>query len=306
MPVTGNETLQHEFEQSIMALAQQKLSVLGPYCSRGTVHSTQKRYTNLAKIAAVQRTQRHAPTPQTSQTISNRWTVQEMWELNDWIDRFDDARSILTDLAGDFVTNFVAALNRVEDNVILSAMGGTATTGQTGTGTSALGSGSKVAKDLHEFDPDAGSGDVALTTYKLQKARALMGGANGNIDGVVEVALGWVQLMALVSDPRFASWFYNSQRPLEQGNGLQGTWMGYRFHVYEDSLVKTDSGSDELVYVWLDRAVRCDTAEAMFTRINEDDKHSYDLQVYASKMIGAVRRDDSLVIEIACDPTPTL
>lgn len=305
MPVTGNETLQEEFEQAIMLLAQQKQSVLGPYCSRGQVHSTQKRYTNLAKIAAVQRTQRHAPTSQTPQTISNRWTVQEMWELSDWIDRFDDARSILADLSGDFVTNFVAALNRVEDNVIISAMNGTATTGQTGTGTSALPAGSKVIISDHDFDPDAGSGDVALTTYKLQKARRIMGGANGNIDGFVEVGLGWNQFEALLSDPRFASWFYNSQRPLES-NPTQVTWHQYRFHIYEDSLVQTDSNSDELVNVWIDRAVRCDTAESLFTRIDEDKKHSYDLDVYASKMIGAVRRDDSLVIQIACDPTPTL
>ena len=306
MPVTGNEILQDQFEQSIMTLAQQKESVLAPYCSSGTVKSTQKRYSNLAKIEAVQRSQRHAPTSKTPQTLSNRWTVQEMWELSDWIDRMDDATSILTDLSGDFVTNFVAALNRVQDSVILSAMGGTATTGQTGTGTSALPSGSKVLVNDRDFDPDKGSGDVALTTYKLQFARRKMGGANGNIDGVTEVALGWNQLMALVSDPRFSSWFYNSQRPLESGTGLQGTWMGYRFHVVEDSLVQTDSSSDELVYVWLDRAVRCDTAEPLFSRITEDKDHSYDLDVYASTMRGAVRRDDSLVIQLACDPTPTL
>ena len=305
MPVTGNETLQQEFFQTIMTLAQQKASVLGPYCSRGNVHSTQKRYTNLAKIAAVQRIQRHSPTPQTSQALSNRWTVQEMWELSDWIDRFDDARSILTDLAGDFATNFVASLNRVEDSVIISAMNGSATTGQTGTGSSALPAGSKVIVSDHDFDPDAGSGDVALTTYKLQKARRIMGGANGNIDGFVEVGLGWNQFEALLSDVRFASWFYNSQRPLES-NPTQVTWHQYRFHIYEDSLVALDSNSDELVNVWIDRAVRCDTAEDLFTRVNEDKDHSFDTSVYASKMIGAVRRDDSLVIQIACDPTPTL
>lgn len=304
MPATQTELLQREFEQSILSLAQQRQSALGPYCSRGTVHSQQKRYSNLAKIAAVQRTQQHAPTPQTSQTLSNRWTVQEMWELGDWIDRFDDKRSILTDLSGDFLNNFVAALNRVEDNVILTAFGGTAVTGATGTGTSALPAGSKVLIDDHDFDPDKGTGDVALTTYKLQKARRLMGGASGNIEGIVEVALPWNQLMALVSDARFSSWFYNSERPLQ--NGLQGTWMGYRFHTYEDSLIPLDSSSDELVYVWIDRAVKCDTAENLFSRITEDKDHSYDTQVYASKMIGAVRRDDSLVIEIACDPTPTL
>ena len=301
MPVTGNETLQDEFEQSIMALAQQKKSVLGPYCSRGQTHGTQKRYTNLAKVEAVQRTQRHAPTSQTPQTLSNRWTVQEMWELSDWIDRFDDATSILTDLSSDFVTNFVAALNRVEDNVILSAMGGTATTGQTGTGTSALPSASKVVINDRDFDPSAGSADVALTTYKLQKARRLMGGSNGNIDGLVEVALGWNQYMALASDDRMSNFDYNAMRPLETGH--MGIWMGYRFHVIEDSLVKTDSADDELVYVWIDRAVRCDVAESLFSRIIEDKDHSFDLSVYASKMIGAVRRDDSLVIEIACHPT---
>lgn len=305
MPVTGYELLQDEFEQSILMLAQQKMSALGPYCSRGMVHSASKRYSNLAQVAAVQRTQRHAPTSKTPQTLSNRWTVQEMWELSDWIDRFDDARSILTDLAGDFVTNFVAALNRVEDSVILSAMGGTAVTGQTGTGTDNLPSDSKVAKDVHTYDPDAGSGDVALTTYKLQVARKKMGGAQGNIDGIVEVATPWNQLMALTSDPRFASWFYNPNRPLS-GDPKAGTFMDFRFHTYQDSLVPVDSSSDELVYAWVDRAVRVDTAENLFTRIQEDKDHSYDLEVYASKMIGAVRRDDSLVIEIACDPTPTL
>lgn len=303
MPVTGYELLQQEFEQSVNSLAQQKQSVLGPYVSRGMVHSNSKRYSNLAKVAAVQRTQRHSPTPETPQTLSNRWTVQQMWELRDWIDRQDDAESILTDLSGDFVTNFVAALNRTEDSVILSAMGGTAVTGQTGTGTSSLPNASKILVNDHAYDPDAGSADSALTVYKLQNARALMGGANGNIDGLVEVALGWNQLMALCSDTRFASWYNNSARPLQT---MDLSWMGYRFHVYEDSLVQTDSASDELVYVWIDRAVRLDTVENFFSRITEDKDHSYDLDVYASKTIGAVRRDDSLVIEIACDPTPTL
>jgi hypothetical protein len=303
MPVLGYELLQEQFEQSVLALAQQKESVLGPYVSRGTVHSASTRYSNLAKITAVQRTQRHAPTPNTEQTLSNRWTVQQMWELHGWIDRHDDQRSILTNLAGDFVNNFTAALNRVEDQIILTAMGGTAVTGQTGTGTAALPTASKVAVNDHSYDPDAGSADTALTVYKLQKARALMGGANGNIDGLVEVALGWNQLMALCSDTRFASWYNNSARPLETMNL---SWMGYRFHAYEDSLVRTNAGADELVYVWIDRAIRMDTIENLFTRITEDEDHSFDLDVYQSKTLGAVRRDDSLVIEIACDPTPTL
>ena len=305
MPDTQSELLQDEFEQSILLLAQQKDSVLAPYVSQGMTHARQRRYSNLAKIEAVQRTQRHAPTSHTPQTLSNRWTVQEMWELEDWIDRFDDARSILTDLAGDFVTNFVQALNRVKDKVIISALNDSVVTGQTGTGTASLGSGSKVVKDDHDFDPDAGSGDVALTTYKLQKARRLMGGANGNIDGFVEVGTGWNQFEALCSDPRFASWFYNSQRPLE-GNPTQVTWHQYRFHIYEDSLVTVDGSDDELVNVFIDRAVRLDIAEALFTRVIEDKDHSFDLSVYASEMVGATRRDDSLTIQIACDPTPTL
>lgn len=305
MPVTGNEVLQEEFNQSMLHLAQQMPSVLGPFVSRGTVQSVQKRYSTLAKTAAVRREQRHAPTPNTPQVLANRWTVQEMWELSDWIDRFDDARAILTDLSGDFLVNFVAALNRVQDSVIISAMNGSATTGQTGTGSSALPSGSKVLIDDHDFDPDAGSGDVALTTYKLQKARKIMGGAAGSIQGFVECGLGWNQFMALTSDVRFATWFYSSARPLE-GNPTQVNWMQYRFHIYEDSLQTVDSSSDELINVWIDRAIRVDTAEGLFSRIIEDKDHSFDTSVYASTMVGAVRKDDSLSIQIACDPTPTL
>lgn len=304
MPITGYEALQQEFEQSLLQLAQQKTSALGPYVSNGGTHALQKRYNNLAQVTAVQKVQRHAPTPETPSVLSSRWTVQQMWELNDWIDRFDDVRSIVTDLSGDFLSNFVNALNRVEDAVVLTALGGTVQTGQTGTGTATLPAAQKITIADHSFDPDAGTSNSSLTVYKLQNAKKKIAGSMGNIDGLVEVALGWNQLMSLASDARFASWFYNDKRPLETGN-FTGIWMGMRFHTYQDSLVKVDGSSNELVYMWIDRAIRLDFAEKLFSRITEDKDHSYDTQVYASTMLGAGRRDDALVAEIACNPTYT-
>jgi len=310
MPVTGNEALQQEFHQNFLQLSQQMQSAMMAAASTGETHAKQKRYTNLGKATAVKKSQRHEPTPYTPVALSNAWTVQEMWQLTEWIDRFDDARSILGNLTGELLMSFVSAINRTIDQVGLTALGGAVTSGETGGSTTALPAGQKVAVNSHAFDPQLGSGDVGLTVYKLFNAAKIIGGAGGSFDGVYQVVLPWSQMFALASDSRFSSWLFNDKRPIGSGQ-FKGQWMNYVFHTYEDSLKSTafytlDSTADELVYVFAKETLQVDFAQRLFTRVGEDDQHSFDTQVYASTMVGAARRDPAKVVQIACDPTPNL
>ena len=310
MPATGNETLQQEFAQNILQLTQQMQSALIASVATDETHGKQKRYTNIAKVTATKKQQRHATTPNTPATLSNVWTTQEMWEAQDWIDRFDDARSILGNLTSELNISFVSALNRVIDAVALRSLGGPVTTGETGGSTVSIAAAQQIAVSSRKYDPKQGTGDVALTVYKLQQAAEKIGGAGGTFDGVYQVALPWSQLMSLASDARFASWLYNQNRPVGSGS-FRGQWMNYVFNTYEDSLKSTanytlDSSADELVYVYAREAVKLDFAERLFTRVIEDKDHSFDTDVYASTMVGGARRDLSKVIQIACDPTGLL
>ncbi len=88
-------------------------------------------------------------------------------------------------------------------------------------------------------------------------------------------------------------------------------WGNFRFHVFADDLLSTanytlDGSADELVYVHAREAVNCDFSESLVARVVEDKDHHFDTEVYARTSLGAARRDQRKVVQIACDPTPTL
>ena len=59
--------------------------------------------------------------------------------------------------------------------------------------------------------------------------------------------------------------------------------------------------------MWIEEGLALDfPAENIETRITEDHTRNYSLQCWASLQMGAVRLDDKKVVEIACDPSPTI
>ena len=306
MSSQANLLLQYDYGQNLMFQAQQMPSMLEFSVMRGLTDGEKKRHHMLGTQSLVQIQERHQATPYTPNTHDDRWSVQSKWVSNDYYDKFDELRSAVSDVEGQYIRNAVHAINRKKDELILTAAGGSAVTGQTGTGTQALPSAQKVAVNLHTFDPAAGTADVGLTVYKLQKALSILEGDHGGLEGFTcHVAMPSKQKQALMSSTKVVSDLYNNGKPLTT-NEL-ATFLGCRLHVYADSLIKTDGSSDELVYVWIQEGLQMDVpSDTVETRITEDHTRNYSLQCWASLQMAAVRLDDKKVVEVACDPTPVI
>ena len=302
----ANLLLQYDYASNLQFQAQQRRSKLEFAVMRGTTDGERKRHHLIGVVDPVQITSRHQATPYTPTPHDDRWSVQTRWVNADLFDKFDELRSAVGDVTGNYIAAKVSGMLRKKDAIILAAMGGSAVTGQTGTGTSALPSGSKVAVNQHMFDAAGGSADVGLMLFKLQEALKKLEASYGGLeDKRVHCALPSKQKFALMSDPRVISALYRSNKPLDT-NSL-GSLMGVEFHVYADSLIVVDANSDELVYLWVEDAVIADfPTEGIVTRITEMPGINYTIQSWAAMQMGCVRLDNSGVIEIACDPTPVI
>ena len=306
MTINANLLLKFDYANNLMYQAQQRRSSLEFAVNRGSTDGEQKRHQLIGSVDPVQITVRHQETPYTPNTHDDRWSVHSKWVINDWWDTFDEARSAVGDVDSKYIENAVRGLNRKKDDLILTALGGSAVTGKTGTGTQALPSAQKIAKNSHTFDPAAGSADVGLTVYKLQNALSILEGDWGGLDDyTIHCAMPAKQKQALMSTTQVVSSLYNNDKPLTT-NQL-ADFLGIKLHVYANTLIKTDASSDELIYVWIEMGLAVDfPGKIVETRITEDHTRNYSLQCWAALQMGAVRTDDKCVIQIACDPTPTI
>ena len=303
--------LQNDYAANLIFQAQQMQSKLEMAVTRGMTDGAQKRHQLLGTVDPVQIMQRHQPTPYIPNTHDDRWTVQSKWVLNDYFDKFDEMRTTVSDVTGQYIQNAIHGINRKKDAIILTALGGSAVTGQTGTGTQALPSGQKVVVGSHTFDPDGGSANVGLTPYKLMSANAILEGIMGGLDGYkVHAAFSAKQKGSLMSHVQVVSELYNDGKPMTQNRLME--FLGVEFHIFANSLLSTanstlDGSANELAYVWLEDALQVDfPAEHIETRIVERPDLNFSWSCWASMQMGAVRLDDSKVVQIACDPTPVI
>lgn len=307
MSNTANLLLKYDYAANLEFQAQQKESKLEFAVTRGMTDGEKKRHHLIGSVDPVQITERHQETPYTPNPHDDRWTVQSKWVLNDWFDDWDKARSAVGDVEGKYIMNNIHGINRKKDALILTSLGGAAVTGQTGTGSQSLPSDQKVAKNDHTFDPAAGTADVGLTVYKLQNALSILEGDHGGLEGYkCHVAYPAKQKHSLMSSTKVVSNLYNNSGSPLTTNQLS-EFLGCELHLYANSLIKLDGSSDELVYVWLEEGIAVDFHEQPIqTRLTEDLTKNYSIQCWACMQMGAVRLDDKMVTEIACDPTPVI
>lgn len=312
MPATQLEVRAKEFKREIVMLSQQMGSRLVSSVNSDSADAMSDRKNTMDSVESVKKTQLHQPTQETPVTWASRWRFMETWSNSDWIDVTQAAGSaVKLDAQQSAVAQvFAAALGRVDDGVILRAIGGSATTGETGGSTSSFDTNFDVAISSHANDPQSGSGDTGLTSYKLETSAALIGAQGGSLGGMLHVALRQRQLTRLMSDTRVSSKLYQEAQIVGMGPGYKGTWGNFRFFVLSDGVWLNAAnaavcltGSDDYTYVYAPEAIDYGVLEALTSRAVEDKDHHFDIKLYARKTVGARRNDDRKVVRIACDAT---
>lgn len=196
----------------------------------------------------------------------------------------------LVDFTNPYIQSLRAGLNRDLDNLIFTAMRGTAYSGKTGTTSVALPSAQKVAV-----------GGTGLSVEKLISAMEILNSADvpdeseGGANYQKWCAIGPKQVSNLLRETEIGSADFNLVKPLVDGKVVR--FMGFNF-VMSNQLYAT--GGTRYCLAWV--------KAGMYLGINYDISATVDrlptkwnaIGIIMKMMAGAARVQEELVVEIAC------
>ena len=179
------------------------------------------------------------------------------------------------------------------DKIIYDALGGITFRGETGATSVAFPAAKTVAADFLSAGTNTG-----LTTTKIRRAKKLL-----DAQGVptydrtfVCSATGLEQLLGTTvvtnSD-------YNSIRALVAGE--LDTWLGFKFVVLPDGIIKVDSNNIADYYAFHKTGICFGMLEELFLRVEERADKSYSKQIYYEINAGAGRLEEAKVIKVKSD-----
>jgi hypothetical protein len=226
---------------------------------------------------------------------TRRWVDLSDFDWFDYIDSFDKLK-VLVDPTNKYVMGAVAAHNRQKDRLIIAALQGNAReqTGQGNGGTSqyvALPAGQKVAV-----------GGTNISLAKIRTAIELMNkneAASPEEGGERFFVYTANQLTKLMADSNVTSSDWNTLRALQ--NYQVDTFMGMKW-LRSELLPK--SGNNRYCYIYGKNYLTLGCGQDVINDVSVNKtKRGFPIQVYSMQSLGAVRNQDTGVVEIACDET---
>ena len=268
-----------QYSANIQMLSQQMGSLLRDKVRVESVVGKNAFFDQVGSVTAQLRTSRHADTPQVDTPHSRRRLSLADYEFADLIDQQDKVR-LLIDPTSSYAQAAAMAMGRAMDDVIITAALGTASTGETGTGTETVQTG--VVK-----------GTTGLTVAKLISAKDLLDKADVDPSIPRHIIVGPEQLGNLLGDSEVTSSDFNTVKALVRGE--LDSYLGFKFTV-SNRLPKT--GNDRTCIAYAQDGLLLGIGKDISARIDERADKSYATQVYYCQTIGATRMESAKVVPI--------
>ena len=134
-----------QYSNNVQMLSQQKGSLLRGTVDVESIVGNNAFFDQVGVATAQKRTSRHADTPQLDTPHSRRRVSLVDYEYADLIDNQDKVRTLI-DPTSSYAMAAAYALGRAMDDEVISAISGTAFTGQTGSTSTALPGGQKITE----------------------------------------------------------------------------------------------------------------------------------------------------------------
>lgn len=237
----------------------------------------------LAPDTATKRTTRNADTPITAADHRRRKVILYDYEVAKLLDKQDKLK-MLADPNSKYVINGGNALGRAMDDEIITALGGTAYTGKTGSSSQALPSAQKIAV-----------ASAGLTFAKVLEAAEILNDNDVDEDDRFFVYTS-KQLTNLLNTTQATSSDYVAIKALMKGE--IDVWMGFKW--IRSQRLGVDGSGNRLCYAFHKTGVALAVAQDIMTRVGERADKSYAMQTYLSLGVGATRLEEEKVVEIAC------
>lgn len=237
---------------------------------------------------------RHADTPLLDVPQDRRWCYPGDAEWGTMIDSQDKLR-MLIDPQGPYTKVGVAALNRQKDDVIASAIFGSANTGKTGATIVTFPASQVIA---NTFGASAACG---LNVAKLREARRLLKRAEVDLDMEAPYcALSADKESDLLNEAQVISREFNGAAPVLQ-DGRLTSYMGFNFihsERFAGGSAYTGSVSGYEIPVWVKSGVGLGVWNDLVTQVAQDPGKRFNWIVYMKQTIGATRLEEKRVVKI--------
>jgi len=280
-----------QYSANVQMLSQQKGSRLRDAVNIENVVGKNAFIDQIGKATAQLRTSRHGDTPQLDTPHARRRVSLASYEYADLIDDQDKVR-MLIDPTSQYAQAAAAAMGRAMDDVIIDAALGTASTGETGSGSATLDSTNNMVGSASSND--------GLTIAKLLEAKRKMDLNDVDPSIARYIAVGPKQIEDLLGTTQVTSSDFNTVKALAQGD--INTFLGFEFIM--TNRLDVDSNDIRSCFAWAEDGITLGIGKDVSARIDERSDKGYATQVYYCMDIGAVRMEESKVVKIFCDETP--
>ena len=271
-----------QYSNNVQMLSQQKGSLLRNAVDAETIVGKNAFFEQVGQATAQKRVSRHSDTPQIDTPHQRRRVSLVDYEYADLIDKQDQVRTLI-DPTSSYAQAAAFALGRAMDDEIISAISGTAFTGETGSTSTALPSAQKIT--------EASTG--GLTIAKLRNAKEIMDSASVDPSIARYIIVGPKQISDLLGTTEVTSSDFNTVKALS--NGEINSFLGFNFIVSNRLSI---ASSKRLCLAYAMDGVKLALGQDLMSRIDELPTKGYATQVYNCMSIGATRMEEEKVVTI--------
>jgi hypothetical protein len=274
-----------------------------------------KAFDAIGKLGLTEKTGSNPQTPHRDITTERRWVNTTPYHDSVLIDRDDDMNRII-EPTSDIMTEYVAAINRKKDDIILAAIDGAVVSGRTSKGGTTItwasqdgnvkytgkDTGRTIAHDCSTANCVAS--DTGLTIEKIELVREYFAYNDAPDNIPIWGAISPRQATNLFGQNEYVSGDYNTSKPLAVGRIIRG-WHGINWIVSTKIVGGTNNdvdGDTDVVRCpfWLQNGLILGVQDMISTEITIESTLSYSKQIYVHMNMGAMRRDEDRVCYVEC------
>ncbi len=305
-----------KFSANLWHVCQQEESKFGQSVRvESILNAEDKAFDMLDAFSLEEKTGRNSQTPTLDASTQRRWVDTTPFHNAVLKDKDDDI-SMIVEPTGDFIANFRKAVNRKKDDIILTSMDATVTSGRRAGDTTSLSwenqngnvkytgkdTGRTIAHDTAVGN--ASAADTGMTVEKIELIHEYF--AFNDCDDSVPTwcMISPRQSTNLFGQEEYINIDYQNSKPLPTGRILRN-WHNINWIVSTKVVVGSNNDVDAdtnvfKCFAWKQDGIILGVQDELTVEMSIRDDLSYSQQIYVHMNMGAMRMDEDRVCVVEC------
>lgn len=303
-----------QFDNTLYHLLQQKDSKFQQAVDiKPIINAEDKAFDAIGRLALTEKTERNPQTPHEEISTERRWVETTPFHQAVLIDKDDDINRVV-EPTSDIMQEFVNAVNRKKDDIILASIDGAVVSGRTSkagttiTWASQDGNVKYTGKDTGrtiQWDCAVGNcnaADTGMTIEKAELVREYFANLDADESTPIWGAISPRQATNFFGQNEYVNNDFSNGKPLTTGRIIPN-WHGINWIVSTKIVAGTTNDVDGDTNVvrcpfWLQSGLILGVQDMISTEITIESTLSYSKQIYVHMNMGAMRRDEDRVVYV--------